>query len=205
MSSIQCESHLQPVFKKGPFLAVLMSGSFVALLNQTLLATALPHIMRDLSLGPSEVQWVQSIFMMVNGVIIPITAFLIGRYTTRRLFSIALGLFGLGTLVCAISLDFSMLLMGRVLQGCGAGILMPLIQTILFLIYPAERRGTAMGMFGMVIGFAPAIGPTLSGWIVETFPWRSLFYIILPIVIIDLILAHFILKNVTEPNHSRVL
>src|SRR5699024_5215441 len=87
---------------------------------------------------------------------------------------------------------------GRVLQACGAGIMMPLMQTILFLIFPKEKRGAAMGMFGMVIAFAPAIGPSLSGWLVDQFPWRSVFYVVLPIVIIDIIVAFFILKNVTK-------
>src|SRR5699024_11568906 len=86
--------------------------------------------------------------------------------------------------------------------AAGAGIIMPLMQTILFLIYPVEKRGTAMGMFGLVIAFAPAIGPSLSGWLVEEFSWRSLFYVILPIVIIDIVLAYFILENVTQQTNT---
>src|SRR5699024_9160716 len=96
------------------------------------------------------------------------------------------------------------LLTGRILQAAGAGIMMPLMQTILFLIYPIDKRGSAMGMFGMVIAFAPAIGPTLSAWLVDQFPWRSLFYVVLPIVVIDLILAYFLLKNITEQKHPKV-
>ena len=181
-------------FKIVPLLIVLISGAFATVLNQTLLATALPHIMRDLNLDSNVVQWVQSIFLLVNGITIPVTAFLIERFTTRGLFLTALGLFALGTFTCAFSQNFMLLLGGRVLQAAGAGIIMPLMQTILFLIFPVERRGTAMGMFGLVIGFAPAIGPTLSGWIVEHFPWRSLFYVVLPIVVVDMIIAYFILK-----------
>src|SRR5699024_6037960 len=88
--------------------------------------------------------------------------------------------------------------------AAGAGIIMPLMQTILFLIYPVEKRGTAMGMFGLVIAFAPAIGPSLSGWLVEEFSWRSLFYVILPIVIIDIVLAYFILENVTKQTNPKL-
>src|SRR5699024_2963643 len=134
----------------------------------------------------------------------PITAFLIERFTTRGLFLTAMGLFATGTLVAAVAPDFSVLLAGRVLQASGAGIMMPLMQTIMFLVYPIEKRGTAMGMFGLVIAFAPAIGPTLSGWLVEHFPWRSLFYVILPIAIIDLIVAYKILVNVTKQTFPRV-
>ncbi|WP_419720233.1 MFS transporter, partial [Oceanobacillus massiliensis] len=166
--------------KRTPIMLVLISGAFVAILNQTLLGTALPHIMDDLHLDANTVQWLQSIFMLVNGIMIPITAFLIGTYTTRSLFLTAMALFTAGTLVCAIAPSFTFLLSGRILQAAGAGIIMPLMQTILMLIYPIEKRGTAMGLFGLVISFAPAIGPTLSGYIVEHFPWRTLFFMILP-------------------------
>lgn len=187
-----------------PLTSVLLAGAFVAILNQTLLATALPHIMRDLHIDANTVQWLQSIFMLVNGIMIPITAFLIERFTTRGLFLSAMGLFGLGTVICAISPSFTFLLVGRVLQASGAGIIMPLMQTIMFLIFPKEKRGSAMGMFGLVIAFAPAIGPTLSGWLIENYPWRSLFYVVIPIVVIDMILAYFLLKNVTERSFPKV-
>ncbi|MCA0971325.1 DHA2 family efflux MFS transporter permease subunit [Halobacillus litoralis] len=187
-----------------PLMIVLISGAFVAILNQTLLATALPHIMRDLSLDASTAQWLQSIFMLVNGIMIPITAFLIERFSTRGLFLTAMGLFAFGTLVCGIAPNFPLLLTGRVLQASGAGIILPLMQTILFLVFPIEKRGSAMGMFGLVIAFAPAIGPTLSGYLVEQFPWRSLFFVVLPIAIIDIIVAYFILKNVTKQTFPKV-
>ena len=179
-------------------MAVLLSGAFAAILNQTLLATAIPHIMTDLNLDADVAQWLQSVFMLVNGIMIPITAFLINKFSTRTLFFTAMSLFGLGTLICGISPSFPVLLGGRVLQAAGAGIVMPLMQTILFLVYPRNERGKAMGMFGLVISFAPAIGPTLSGWFIDIYPWRGLFYMVLPIVAIDLIVAYFILKNVTE-------
>ncbi|WP_085522481.1 MDR family MFS transporter [Tuberibacillus sp. Marseille-P3662] len=193
-----------PTFNKIPLMLVLISGAFAAILNQTLLATALPHIMKDLHLEASTAQWLTSIFMLVNGIMIPITAFLIGRFTTRTLFLSAMGLFALGTLICAIAPNFGILMVGRIIQASGAGIIMPLMQTILMLIFPVEKRGTAMGMFGLVIAFAPAIGPTLSGWLVEQFPWRSLFYVIFPIVVIDFIVAYFVLINVTKRTFPKV-
>ncbi|MCC2252183.1 DHA2 family efflux MFS transporter permease subunit [Virgibacillus sp. AGTR] len=183
---------------KVPLMIVLISGAFVAILNQTLLATALPHIMIDLQLDANTAQWLQSIFMLVNGIMIPITAFLIERFTTRGLFLSALTIFAIGTIICALAPNFAVLMAGRVAQAAAAGIIMPLMQTILFLIFPIEKRGSAMGMFGLVIAFAPAIGPTLSGWLVEHFPWRSLFFVILPIIIVDIIVAYFILKNITN-------
>lgn len=187
-----------------PIIAVLLSGAFITILNQTLLGTALPPIMEDLQLSESTVQWLQSIFMLVNGIMIPITAFLIDKFTTRQLFISALGLFAFGTFTAAIAPDFTFLLIGRIFQAAGAGIMMPLMQTIMFLLFPIERRGTAMGMFGLVIAFAPAIGPSLSGWLVDQFPWRSVFYVVLPIAIITIIGAYFLLRNVTEQSDPKL-
>lgn len=192
------------IANRTPIVIVLVSAAFVAVLNQTLLTTALPHIMRDLNIDANAVQWLQSVFMLVNGIMIPITAFLIDKFSTRQLFFTAMGLFGLGTLVSALAPSFSILLIGRIFQASGAGIMMPLMQTILFLIFPIHKRGAAMGTFGMVIAFAPAIGPTLSGWLIDQFPWRSLFYVVLPIVVIDLIMAYILLKNVTEQKHPKL-
>ncbi|MFC3418768.1 MDR family MFS transporter [Salinicoccus hispanicus] len=198
------EQQSQAGINRLPLMAVLVSGAFAAILNQTLLSTAIPPIMEDLEISADVAQWLQSVFMLVNGIMIPITAFLIGKFSTRSLFFTAMGLFGAGTLVCGLAPNFSVLLGGRILQASGAGIIMPLMQTIIFLVYPIEKRGTAMGIFGLVIGFAPAIGPTLSGWFVESYPWRGLFFIIIPIVIIDLIVAYFILKNVTEKTNPKL-
>src|SRR5699024_8340678 len=106
----------------------------------------LPPIMRDLNLTESTAQWLQSAFMLVNGIMIPVTAFLIDRFTTRKLFLTAMSLFAAGTFVAAVAPSFSFLMVGRILQASGAGIMMPLMQTILFLLFPKERRGTAMGL-----------------------------------------------------------
>ncbi|MBC5636512.1 DHA2 family efflux MFS transporter permease subunit [Ornithinibacillus sp. BX22] len=190
--------------RKGPLLIVLLTGAFVAILNQTLLVTALPVIKEDLNIDDNTVQWLQSIFLLVNGIMIPITAFLIARFSTRTLFLLAMGSFALGTLICTIAPEFLTLLVGRVLQAAGAGIMMPLMQTIMFLIFPIEKRGSAMGLFGLIISFAPAIGPTLSGYLIEHYPWRSLFYVVLPIVIIDIVLAYFVLVNVTKQTFPKV-
>lgn len=202
--SILTETENFHVEKRIPLFIVLLSGAFITILNQTLLGTALPPIMKDLQVSESTVQWLQSIFMLVNGIMIPVTAFLIERFTSRQLFLTAMSIFAVGTLLCAVGIDFSMLLIGRVLQAAGAGIMMPLMQTILFLTFPKEKRGTAMGLFGLVIAFAPAIGPTLSGILVEHLTWRSVFYVVFPIAIIIIIASIFLLKNVTETTHPKL-
>ncbi|MFJ7755891.1 DHA2 family efflux MFS transporter permease subunit [Peribacillus muralis] len=183
---------------KNAIVAVLMFGTFIAILNQTLMTTALPNLMEDFNITENTAQWLTTAFMLVNGIMIPVTAFLIQKFTTRALFFTAMRLFALGTLICAVAPSFSFLLVGRMVQAGGAGIMMPLMQTVLFVIFPPEKRGTAMGIFGLVVAFAPAIGPTLSGWIVDNFAWRVLFQMLLPIAVVVLIAAHFLLKNVTE-------
>lgn len=177
---------------------VFIIGAFVTVLNQTLLVTALPHIMRSFNITADKGQWLTTVFMLVNGIFIPVTAFLIEKYSTRKLFMAFMGIFTVGTLIAAFAPSFSILLLGRILQAIGAGGIMPLMQTVFLVIFPKEKRGMIMGMMGLVIAFAPAIGPALSGWIVDSFSWNHLFYVILPIAIIDIIAAAFTLKNVTE-------
>ncbi|MFZ7104172.1 MAG: MDR family MFS transporter [Peptococcaceae bacterium] len=177
---------------------ILLTGSFIAILNQTLLVTALPAIMNDLNIEAAQVQWLTTVFMLVNGIMIPITAFLIEKFSTRKLFITAISVFALGTLIAAVSPNFTVLLLGRIVQASAAGVMMPLMQTVFLFIFPIEKRGAALGMTGLVIAFAPAIGPTISGWIVDSHSWRYLFYLILPIALLDIILAVFTLKNVTK-------
>lgn len=179
-------------------------GAFVIILNQTLLNTALPAFMRDFGVTANSAQWVTTIFMLVNGIMIPTTAFLIQKFTTRTLFLTALGLFSIGTVLCALAPTFAVLLAGRVIQASGGGIIIPLMQTILFAIFPRDKRGTAMGTFGLVISFAPALGPSLSGWIVDSFPWQTLFLMMLPISVLAMIIGYFILANVTERTFPRL-
>ncbi|GAK10025.1 MDR family MFS transporter [Geomicrobium sp. JCM 19038] len=190
--------------KKAPIVTVLLIGSFVAILNQTLLTTALPHLMTDLSINENEAQWVTTVFMLVNGIMIPITAFLIEKFSTRKLFLTAMSLFVLGTLVCALSPSFEMLMLGRVIQASGAGIMMPLMQTSFLLLFPIEKRGSAMGLAGLVIAFAPAIGPTLSGWLVEQYHWSILFWVVLPIGVLNMILAYIFLKNIATQREAKL-
>ena len=164
-------------------MAVLLAGAFVIILNQTLLNTALPAFMADFGITANAAQWVTTLFMLVNGIMIPATAFLIQKFSTRTMFFAAMGIFALGTLICAVAPVYAVLLVGRVVQAASGGMIMPLMQTILFAIFPIHRRGTAMGTFGLVISFAPAIGPTLSGFIVDHWSWRVLFVMMLPIAI----------------------
>ncbi|MBW3080055.1 MDR family MFS transporter [Bifidobacterium saguinibicoloris] len=176
---------------------VMMVGSFTAILNQTLMTSALPHLMREFGVTSNTAQWLSTGFMLTNGIMIPVTAFLIQKFTTRQLFFYAIGMFLFGTLVCTFAPGFWALLAGRVLQATGAGILMPLLQTVLFITFPPEKRGAAMGWFGLVIAFAPALGPTLSGLIIDFLPWRFLFVPLIVIAVAVLAAAVPTVRNVT--------
>ncbi|KMK77729.1 DHA2 family efflux MFS transporter permease subunit [Alkalihalobacillus pseudalcaliphilus] len=184
--------------------ALLLAGSFIAILNQTLMITAIPPIIDEMGVSPNSAQWLTTVFMLVNGIMIPISAFLIERFTTRQLFMTAMSIFASGTLVAGIAPSFELLLVGRVIQSMGAGVMLPLMTTVFLLIFPMNKRGSVMGLIGLVISFAPAIGPALSGWVTGHFSWRMLFFIIFPIAVIDIIIAHFALKNVTEVKKTKL-
>ncbi|MEK3885413.1 DHA2 family efflux MFS transporter permease subunit [Paenibacillus sp. PL2-23] len=183
---------------------VMILGVFVAILNETLLNVALPKIMADINVAPSKAQWLSTGYLLVIGVLIPTTAYLMQRFTTRRLFLSAMGLFAAGTLIAAIAPGFNVLLLGRVLQASGTGLLFPLLTNVVFSIVALEKRGSAMGTIGIVITFAPAIGPTLSGIIVEHYSWRVLFYSVIPIALFVMAFAFLKLKNVTETSKPRI-
>ncbi|ETI70491.1 DHA2 family efflux MFS transporter permease subunit [Neobacillus vireti] len=190
--------------KQSMIVGLLLAGTFIAILNQTLMITAIPPIMDEMNITANSAQWLTTVFMLVNGIMIPISAFLLERFTTRQLFISAMSIFAVGTVVSGIAPNFVFLLLGRVIQSIGAGVMLPLMTTVFLLIFPINKRGAAMGLVGLVISFAPAIGPALSGWVTSHFSWRVLFFIILPIAIIDIIVAFLFLKNVTEVSKPKV-
>lgn len=190
--------NMLPNIRRGPIVASILIGAFVAILSQTLLNVALPTMMEDLKISANTIQWLSTGYLLVNGVLVPISAYLIERFSTRQLFITAMSLFTAGTVIAAAAPGFGILLTGRLVQAAGAGILMPLMSIIFLTIFPVEERGKAMGTMGIAMIFAPAIGPTLSGWIIESHSWRVLFYIIIPLSVIALIFGSISMKNVTE-------
>lgn len=189
---------------RNTLVAILLLGAFMAVFNQTIMLTATPHLMEEFSLSENSAQWVTTIFMLINGIMIPLSAFLMESFTSRKLYIFSMFTFIIGTIICAISLNFPMLMFGRIVQAIGAGIIFPLMMTIFMLVFPIEKRGFAMGISGLVISFAPALGPALSGWMIEYLPWRSVFYVIIPIAIIDLLAAYFFMRNIITLTHPKV-
>lgn len=183
---------------KKVLLFVLLLGGFLSILNQTLLNVALSSFMEVFDVSATTVQWLATGFMLVNGILIPVTAFLMKRFSTRQLFISSMLLLLIGSIICAIATNFTVLLIGRMIQAAGAGIIMPLMMGIVMFIFPPEKRGSAMGLIGLAMIFAPAIAPTLSGFVIEYVSWRWLFIGIIPLVGIVILLAFKYLINVSE-------
>ena len=197
------EMDIKKMHEKPPYgmIAILFFGAFVAILNNTLLNIALPSIMTEFSVKPSQVQWLTTGYMLVNGIMIPASAFFIQKFTNRKLFLTAMTLFTIGTALAIYAPSFDMLVAARMIQASGSALMMPLLMNVMLVAFPIEKRGAAMGMFGLVMFTAPAIGPTLSGWVVEHYSWRTLFVIVLPFGILTILWALFKLRNIT-PNRN---
>jgi EmrB/QacA subfamily drug resistance transporter len=194
---------LSPVHRK-LMVAIALASSFLSVLTQFLLITAFPKIMAEFEINASEVQWLTTSFMLAVAVLIPMTAYLIDKFKTRTLMISAMFLFSLGTVLGLFSPSFEVLLAGRIIQGISSGIMMPLMQTILFLVYPRGKRGYAMGLAGLVINVAPAIGPPISGVLINHFEWRSVFLFTLPVAAIILIFIFLFMRNVTEQRDTEI-
>lgn len=176
--------------------ATLLVGTFSTFIMQTILTTAFPTLMRHFNITADTVQWLTTGFMLVMGIMIPVSAWLLSRFNSKYLYLTAMGLFWIGTFVCYMANSFGVLLAGRLIEAMGVGISAPVFQTIMLSIFPPQKRGTAMGLAGIVIGLAPAIGPTLSGWILLNYSWRMLFLVILPVNGAVFILALFTMHKV---------
>ncbi|CAI2628300.1 MDR family MFS transporter [Apilactobacillus apinorum] len=191
-------------YNKIMLIIILLVGTFCTILNQTILATAFPTLMKDFSINTSTVQWLTSGFMLVNGIVIPVSAWLSNRVNTKWLYLGAMVVFEAGTVLAFCAPNFGTLLAGRLVQALGVGVTMPLLQTIMLRIFPPEKRGAAMGLSGVVIGLAPAIGPTLSGWILINYTWRDLFGIIIPIVAVVILLGLYYMRPILPTKKEKI-
>jgi EmrB/QacA subfamily drug resistance transporter len=187
-----------------PILVVMLLGVFVAILNQTLLNVAIPHLMTAFNETADTIQWLSTAYMLTTGVMVPISAYLIGTFTTRQLFLTSMILFTAGSFICSIAPTFPVMLIGRIVQASGSGVMMPLMMTVILNLFPPETRGKAMGTMAIALFFAPAIGPTLSGWMLDHWNWRLLFYVVIPIAILDIVLAFAYLRNVSAPTRPKL-
>ena len=177
---------------------ILMAAGFIGSLSQNLLTSALPSIMTALMVDVAIAQWLTMIYVLVLGVITAISAYMFYRFPTKKLVQASLATFLLGCVIAFCAQNFYILLFARVIQAFGAGILIPLLQMVVLYIFPPEKQGQALGLTGIIVGFAPAIGPTLSGVLVDAFGWRSIFLLLISVSAVVLIAGQFILKDIGE-------
>ncbi|EME18693.1 putative multi-drug efflux MFS permease [Rhodococcus triatomae BKS 15-14] len=180
-------------------IGLLVVGTFVVILNETIMGVALPRLMADLEITAATAQWLTTAFLLTMAIVIPATGYLLQRFSTRTIFVTAMTLFSVGTLVAAIAPGFELLLVGRVVQAGGTAMMMPLLTTTILNLVPPQSRGRIMGTMSIVIAVAPAIGPTVSGLILRVTSWRWIFGLVLPIALVVLALGAVLIKNVTVP------
>ena len=179
-----------------PAIAALMIGAFVGMLSETSLNIALPNLMESLHIPGATVQWLVTGYMLVIGIVLPFSSLISKWFTTRQTVIFGLAAFLVGSVISALAPNFGILLAGRLIQGIGTGLILPLMFTVAMLIFPPAKLGTVMGMCALVIMFAPAIGPTLTGLVLGSFSWRWVFWLFTPFLVVALIFAIFFLKNV---------
>lgn len=182
----------------------VVAGSFATFLAGTMLATAYPKLMDYFNISTDTVQWLSTGFMLVSGIMIPITAWLMTRFNSKWLYVVGMALFLIGNIACLFSKSFAILLSGRLISAVGVGITVSLSQSVLLYIFPPNKRGLVMGINGIAVGLAPAIGPTLSGWIVDNYSWRIIFGVVIVFVAIDLAASLFFMKKVMPTTDAKL-
>ncbi|WP_072736941.1 DHA2 family efflux MFS transporter permease subunit [Rhodococcus triatomae] len=185
-------------------IGVLLVASFVVILNETVMTIAIPVLQTELGVQPSVGQWLTTAFMLTMAVVIPLTGYLIQRVPTRTLFVLAMSLFSAGTLIAFGAPGFGVLLFARIVQASGTAIMLPLLMTTIMTLVPPARRGAMMGNISIVIAVAPALGPTVSGFILDHFGWRWIFGFVAPIALATLVLGARLVIPVAETSASRI-
>ncbi|GAA3299384.1 MDR family MFS transporter [Glutamicibacter nicotianae] len=175
-------------------IASLALAAFMMILNETVLTVALPGIMQDMSISASTGQWLTTGFLLTLSVVIPTTGFLLQRFEHRSLFFFAIISFIVGTAIAVVAPNFAFLLLARIIQAVGTAIILPLLMSTTLALVPVHLRGTVMGLNSIVIGVAPAIGPTVSGAIVHALGWHYIFVLMLPIAVAVLVLGTIFFK-----------
>lgn len=183
-------------------IALLLVSTFVVFLNETIMSVAIPQLMIDLRVAAGAAQWLTTAFLLTMAVVIPVTGFLLQRMNTRPIFLLAMSVFTAGTLLCAMAPGLEVLVVGRVVQAVGTAIMMPLLMTTVMTLVPPEGRGKTMGNISIVMSVAPAIGPTIGGFILAHLEWRWMFILVLPIAIGALALGYRKIQNVSTPRYA---
>lgn len=185
-------------------IATLLVATFVVILNETIMNVALQRLMVDLQVDAPTVQWLSTGFMLTMAVVIPTTGFILQTLSTRAVFMLAMGLFSVGTALAAVAPGFEILLLARIIQASGTAIMLPLLMTTILTLVPLSRRGAVMGNVSIAISVAPAMGPTVSGLILEHFSWRFMFVFVLPVALLAFAIGAKYLTNVGESEKTKL-
>ena len=185
-------------------IGTLIVATFVVILNETVMSVALPILQTDLGVPPSQGQWLTTIFMLTMAVVIPLTGFLIQMFGTRTMFLVAMTLFTVGTTIAVVAPGFEVLLLARVVQALGTAVMLPLLMTTVMTLVPEDRRGVMMGNISVVIAVAPALGPTMSGLILDHFSWRWVFGVVLPFAVVATAVGAKFVEPVGERSSARI-
>lgn len=187
-----------------PVIRLLVIATFVVILNETIMINAIPRLMHDLEVTERAAQWVSTAFMLTMAAVIPVTGWFLQRVTTRRAYAVAMGVFLAGTLLSALAPSFGVLLAGRIVQAGGTAVMMPLLMTTLMTVVPEHDRGRVMGNVTLAISVAPAMGPVISGLVLQIASWRWLFVLVLPIAGAVTWFGLRSLENVGEPESGAI-
>lgn len=191
-------------FKTIPILVSLLLAGFIGMFSETALNVALSDLMNVLQITPATAQWLTTAYLLTLGILVPISGMMLQWFTTRQLFIAALCFSILGTFLAAVSPNFEFLLTARVVQAMGTALLLPLMFNTILIIIAPEKRGAAMGMIGLVIMVAPAIGPTIAGLLIESLSWHWIFWLSLPFLVIALVSGILFMQNVTEVTKPKI-
>ena len=183
---------------------LLLLSTFVSLTSQTMMVTALPAIQEEMQIKLTAAQWLTTGYTLIIGIVTPLSSNLYEKFKNRTLFLGTIGIFFIGTLLGCFATNFLMLLLARLVQACAGGILMTFQMTTMISIYPAEKRGSVLGLSALVVATGPAIGPTLSGIILEYLSWQWLFILFAPIMALILIIGYFVFPNFSQPRHIKI-
>ncbi|MCD7136046.1 DHA2 family efflux MFS transporter permease subunit [Limosilactobacillus balticus] len=184
-------------------LVIMVFGTFFGLLCSTLMNIALPTFMNVFHISEAQVQWVTNGYMLVNALMIPVSSFLIKRFPFKNLFIIFSGIFLLGTIIGTIAWSFNLVVVARMIQALGAGMMMPLVNVLAIRYAKPGKKGQIMGIIGLAFNCAPILGPAISGFLLHFFSWRYLFLLIIPFAVITLLLSFFLLPKIPHNEHPR--
>lgn len=186
-----------PLKRRLIFLNIVITCIATSMMS-TALATALPPIMYDLDISATTAQWLSSGYYLCMGVMVPLSAFFISRFPTKNLYLVVLSVFIMGLLLCLVAPNFPLMMFGRILQAAANGVLSPLGQIVLLTAYPPHKRGSVMGWYGLSLGAAPVLAPTLTGVLIDSIGWRSVFVLPLGIMCLSFVMALFAFTNILK-------